>query len=248
MAEADGLSSSLDSASTSSRRAPGIDDGPEDDVSDPMKRAIIATGNVALSADDEGSVRNARLVIRIPLGDFQDAFRALEKVANRISSTSSTEDVTTEVIDNVVRIRAQRRSLQRVEVLLDRARSISDIVRIEAQLTRRQSKLDSLEQRQAYLADQTSMSTITVSVERAEKDKPAKKKEEDTAGGFMSGLDDGWQALVALGSGVALIAGWALPFLGIGLIVLVPLLLVLRRLRRRTTPATPPATTPAATS
>ena len=102
----------------------------------------------------------------------------LEKVAQLESSSRNSEDVTTEVIDTEVRIRAQAESLKRVELLLARAQSIRDIVSIEAQLTRRQADLDSLKSRQAYLADQTSMSTITVFLEK----KPEKVREEGREG------------------------------------------------------------------
>jgi hypothetical protein len=234
-----------------------------------MEKAIISKGNVQLHSgdveqavfdvqaladkyggeitdretgtDDEGEVRNARLVLRIPSKDFQDAFIDLEQVADLRSSTSTSEDVTTQVIDNQVRIRAQRRSLRRVEVLLDRAESIRDIVAIEAQLTRRQANLDSLEQQQAYLRDQTSMSTVVVNIQRTPEE-PAKKKKDDDAG-FLSGLEGGWNALVAFGVALATVVGALLPWTVVLLVVGGPLWLLVRRLRRRE-PTPAPAAEP----
>lgn len=233
---------------------------------DTVQRAVISTGHVSLtsddvektafdvqriadeyggevtdrktSTDDEGEVRLARLVLRVPAADFSDAFADLEGTADLASSSATSEDVTTEVIDNRVRIRAQRRSLQRVEVLLDRAQSIRDIVAIEAQLTRRQADLDSLEQRQAYLRDQTSMSTITVNVELAE-DEPEEKDTDDSGdSGFLAGLSAGWDALVAFGTGLATVTGAALPFAVLLALLGVPVLLLLRSRRRKPTPTT----------
>ena len=63
----------------------------------------------------------SRMVLRIPVEDFDTAMAALEKVAQLESSSRNSEDVTTEVIDTKVRIRAQAESLRRVEVLLARA-------------------------------------------------------------------------------------------------------------------------------
>ena len=186
-----------------------------------MERAIISKGNVQLEStdvekavfdvqalvdkyggevtdretntDDEGDVRMARLVLRIPAKQFSDAFGELEQVADLKSSSSTSEDVTTKVIDNAVRIRAQRRSLRRIEILLDQAVSIRDIVDIESQLTRRQADLDSLEQQQAFLRDQTSMSTVTVNIQLTP-DEPVKKKEKkDDDAGFLSGLETGFE-------------------------------------------------------
>ena len=117
-------------------------------------------------------------------GDHADVMAARATGWAQLSSASrNSEDVTTEVIDTDVRIRAQTKSLRRVELLLARAQSIRDIVAIEAQLTRRQADLDSLKQRQAYLADQTSMSTVTVYLERT-RVKAAPKK--DDGSGFVA--------------------------------------------------------------
>ncbi|TIC85935.1 DUF4349 domain-containing protein [Nocardioides sp. GY 10113] len=224
------------------------------------EKAIISTGNVALLSDDveqsgfeaqqvvdqyrgevteqttrtddDGEVRSVRMVIRVPAEHFADAYQELQEVADLERSSSSSEDVTTQVIDVQVRIRAQRRSLQRVEELLDRATSIGDIVRIESELTRRQADLDSLEQQQAYLADQTSKSTITLTVQRTDAE-PAPEPEE--ARGFLGGLADGWHALVAVAVAAATVAGWALPFAVVLLLVGVPVLLVRRRRRPATT-------------
>lgn len=231
----------------------------QDDPADPADadRAIISTGNVRLHSDDveqtvfdvvalvdeyggqvtdretgtddEGEVRRARLVLRIPAGRYSQAFADLEKVADLVSSGSSSEDVTTQVIDVDARIRAQRRSLDRVEVLLDRADSIRDIVAIEAQLTRRQADLDSLVKRQASLRDQTSMSTVTVSIDRTA---PKKEKDDDRAG-FLAGLSDGWRALAGFAVVLVTVAGVLLPWALAALLVGWPLWLLGRRLGLR---------------
>jgi len=235
-----------------------------------MERAIISTGDVQLESDDvekavfdvqalvdryggeitdretntddEGDVRMARLVLRIPATKFSDAFGDLEEVADLKSSSSTSEDVTTKVIDNTVRIRAQRRSLRRIEILLDQAVSIRDIVAIESQLTRRQADLDSLEQQQAFLRDQTSMSTVTVNIQLTP-DEPAKKNEKDDhAAGFLSGLENGTKALVFFAVGLATVIGALLPWALVLLVVGGPLWLLIRRLRRRdAVPAPAPA-------
>lgn len=175
--------------------------------------------------DEDGAVSRSRLVVRVPVSEFDATMEALEKVAQLESSSRSSEDVTTTVIDNEVRIRAQTESLKRIEVLLAQARTIRDIVNIESQLTRRQADLDSLKQQQAYLADQTSMSTITVFLE-AESD--GKKPDED-ASGFLAGLGAGWDALKALTTGVTTVVGTALPFAALLLLVGAPTWLLLRR-------------------
>lgn len=238
---------------------------------DNAAKKIIAKGNVSLESDDveaavvdvvevsdryfgeiteretttndDGDVNTARLLLRIPVKDFTAALTDLEQVADLQSSNSGQEDVTTKVIDTEVRIRAQRRSLARVEALLDRAQSISDIIRIESQLSRRQADLESLEGRLSYLNNQTSMSTISVNISLPPKEKETKKEEPEEAG-FLAGLEDGWKALKSFGTGTATVAGALLPWTVVLLVVGGPVLLLVRRIRRRDGDA-PDVTTPA---
>lgn len=217
----------------------------DDDVAqarfDVQKVVDARGGEVAeekTQTDEDGEVSRSRLVVRIPVADFDDTMEELEGIARLESSSRSTEDVTTEVIDNEVRIRAQTASLRRVEVLLARARSIRDIVAIEAQLTRRQADLDSLKSRQAYLDDQTSMSTITVFLAQPP-EKAATTEEDDT--GFVAGLRSGWHGLTAVLVGGATVVGALLPFSLLFLLVGYPAWLLVRRIRAGRTGRTPSA-------
>lgn len=182
--------------------------------------------------DDDGEVRRTRLVVRVPAAEFDAAMDELEQVGQLESSRRSSEDVTTQVIDVEARIRAQSASLRRIELLLARARSIRDIVAIEAQLTRRQAELDSLKSQQAWLVDQTSLSTITVFVEQ----KRDRKGDKGDASGFLAGLGQGWDGLRALVTGALTVTGFLLPFTVLLLLLGVPAWLLLRGLARRRPP------------
>ncbi|WGX98011.1 DUF4349 domain-containing protein [Nocardioides sp. L-11A] len=222
--------------------------------------AVIATGTVSLEAEDvararmrvravvdahqgtvgeqetttgeKGELTTARLVLRVPSDRFDDAVTALEDVATPTGTTTNAQDVSAEVVDVDARIRAQRKSVARIEALLARAASIEQIVAIEAQLASRQADLDALESRQRWLADQTGMSTITVYVEQPATEQDA---EEDTADGFLGGLAKGWDAFVDGLGAVLVVVGFLVPWLVLGAAVGVPAwLLVRRRPRGRT--------------
>ena len=250
----------LSTRSASAPERPGEPDG--------QQPAVISTGQVSLEADDvavakrgvervvdellgeitdertesddEGVMESTRMVVRVPSEDFATAMDRLSDVADLRSATSKAEDVTTEVIDTRVRIRAQEKSLRRVEQLLARATSIRDIVSIEAQLTRRQADLDSLKGRMAYLSDRTSLGTITVRVDRTLEPvtKPEPKEEE---AGFVAGLSGGWKALTTVAVGLATAAGALLPFAVVGVLLGWPLLVLARRVNARRTARTPSA-------
>ena len=186
--------------------------------------------------DDDGGPLRSRMVLRVPTADFDDAMTELEKVATLASSKRESADVTTQVLDIDVRVEAQQRSIDRIQVLFDNATTIKDVVNVEAELSRRQADLASLEAQQRYLADQTSMSTITVAVERTSEH--AKQKPDDDHTGFMAGLTGGWDALQTFLVGLSTVAGALLPWLVLLAVLAIPGWPLLRRLRRRqTTPA-----------
>lgn len=187
------------------------------------------------ATDQDGTIARSRVVIRVPSREFDDAMTELARLGVLVEATRKAEDVTTQVIDVAARIKAQAASVERVETLLSRAESIGDVVAIEAQLTRRQAELDSLRQTQAYLADQTSMSTISVHLERSTDEAPTEPAEDHTA--FVAGLIAGWDAFTDVAGGLAKATGAALPFLGVLLLLGWPVLLLVRRFgpTRRTT-------------
>jgi hypothetical protein len=223
-----------------------------------LDRAVISSGTVSLQADDVAEARRevqrvvdaargqvseettdsdddgdavyARLVVRVPAPGFGEAMTSLEGVATLRSSQRTSEDVTTQVIDTEARLRAQQASLERVEALFGRADRLQQIVWIESQLTQRQADLDSLRQQQTWLADQTSLATITVDIERTTH--KSKEKEDDDAG-FLAGLDGGMKALAAAATAMATVAGALLPFALLLALLGTPLWLLRRGVRRR---------------
>ena len=230
------------------------------------QQALIKTGAVSLLSDDVGKTRfdvqalldqhngqvaedktetdksgqplRSRMVVRVPVQDFDEVMDALGRLDQLVSTTTSSEDVTTQVIDVDARIKVQEASVERVRQLLTQAQSIRDIMAIESQLSNRQAELDSLKQQQAYLKDQTSLATINVNIERKPDAIVAKKKDDRT--GFLAGLDAGWDGLKGTVVAVLTVVGAVLPFAGVGLLIGVPVWLLVRRVRR-----TPPTAEPA---
>lgn len=223
----------------------------------PQTRAVISTGTVNLSSKDVGATRlavakvidalrgqvaeeqtdsnakgeliSARVVIRVPSDRFTEAMDDLEAITKVHSRTIGTQDVTTQVIDVEARVRAQTKSLARIEALLAEAATFRDVIAIEAQLTTRQAELDSLKAQQAWLADQTSMATITVYLDKLSEPKP--KNDDDN--GFIAGLKAGWDALSGATLGAATLLGKVLPFIIVALILGYPALVIWRRFTTR---------------
>jgi hypothetical protein len=196
------------------------------------------------SDNRRGEVAESTLVLRIPVARFDAAKRALEKLGTLRFSNESAKDVTTEVIDTDERVQTLQNSLDRLQRFQRSATDVADLLRYEDQITRRQSELRSTQAQQTYLADQTSMSTITVHLSTP--DHPVSEPGVLDDAGFLSGLRGGWHALQDVVVVALTLAGALLPFLVALAVVVVPGWLLLRGLwRRRGTPAPPAPPTPA---
>ena len=141
----------------------------------------------------------------------------------------SADDVTADVVDVASRVATAQASLARVRALLDKAASIGDVVALEGELTRREADLESLQARQRTLADQTTLSTVNLSL--LSKDAAAPVPVEDRSG-FLGGLARGWDAFTASGTALLTVVGAVLPFVGLAAVLG---LLALPLLRRRRT-------------
>jgi hypothetical protein len=176
-------------------------------------------------SDDRGRLLSSTMTLRVPSARFGAAMEALAGVGKVEHQTRTSEDVTTEVIDTDARVRAAERSIRQIEALLARARDLRDVIAIETELASRQAELDSLKSQQAWLENQTSLSTITVHLSRTDRSEP---DDQDTRG-FLAGLEQGWHALTDATAVLLTVLGAVLPFAVLLALLGVPLWLVVRR-------------------
>jgi hypothetical protein len=191
------------------------------------KARNIAMAEGGFAGREEIREETASLTLHIPSDRFDQALEDLSKLGKVISRNQTAEDVTEQVVDLDSRLASQRASVDRVRALLAQATTVDEIVRIEQELTTRESELESLEQRRQALAGQVAMSTVNISFSRPE-DAPAPG--EDDSSGFVAGLTDGWGAFLDSGRVTLQVLGALLPFL---LVLGVPAVLVFRWYRRR---------------
>ena len=191
--------------------------------------------------DDEGTIERSTIVVRVPVDRFQAAMTALQGLGTLQHSDRSSKNVTTEVIDVDERVETLETSLDRLQDYQDDAKDIDELIRYEREITEREAELQSLKSQQAYLADQTAMSTITLYLSTPDKYVAPPGALDDA--GFLAGLKSGWSALQDTVVVVLTVVGAVLPFALVLGLVGVPLWVLLRRtLRARTAPPveTPP--------
>ncbi|MCX4386734.1 DUF4349 domain-containing protein [Micromonospora peucetia] len=212
-----------------------------DDVDAAARSAIAAVtaaggfigGDQRRSADADA---RAELELRVPAAKFHGVVDELAKLGRQQRREIRTEDVTEQVVDLDARITSQRARVASARQLLARASSISDLVSLENELSRREADLASLEAKKERLADLTSLSTITVSLVGRD----ASTADEETEVGFMVGLRGGWKVFLTSMTVLLTVLGAVLPWLLLLGVPLTVLLVVLRRQRRTVAPPMTP--------
>ncbi|GAB2600362.1 DUF4349 domain-containing protein [Pseudactinotalea suaedae] len=174
----------------------------------------------------------ASLVLRIPSEELTGMIDDLADVGEVQSVSQSEEDVTSIAVDLDARIAALETSTDRLLEIMAGAETTEDLLATEKTLSERQADLESLQSQRAALSDRVAMSTLTVSLDSVPPSPAAAR------GGFLGGLESGWNALVSFVGSALVVLGALLPWLvAIG----VPALLTVVFLRRRQ--RTPAATT-----
>jgi hypothetical protein len=232
----------------------------------PMTRQVVRTGEVTLQADDVPALRDDvdrlvqrvggyvsseksftdergrlvedRVVLRVPSARYADVLAGFEEVATVLAPSTTSDDVTTEVIDVDARVRTAEVSLDRLRKFLGRSNDVNTLIRLESEVAQREADLASLRAQQDYLRDQTSLATITATLQAPPP--PDVTAAHATGGGFLAGLSGGWRALQGVLVVALTLLGALLPFALVAALVGGPVLLAVRATRRRRA-ASPPA-------
>ncbi|MBD8078036.1 DUF4349 domain-containing protein [Cellulosimicrobium arenosum] len=190
-----------------------------------------ADGDVDASAD---------LTIRVPADRTTATLDALQQVGDVRDMSVQADDVTGTARDLDARVEALTTSVDRLQTLMGSAETTEDLLAAEQELTARQAELESLQSQRASLTDQVAMSTLHVSIVAVV------PPEELAPGGFVGGLRNGWDALLATVNVLVVVVGAILPWLAVALVVALVVRWVVRRVRRSREPGErqdPPAGT-----
>ena len=109
-----------------------------------------------------GEPASGQVTFRVPVDAFEPVLRELKGLGTYRGEKSSTEDVTNQYIDlngQLASWRAQERVYLR---LLDRAKSVADVIAVQNQLQQVQSNIERLQGQVDHLEDQSSFSTIVL--------------------------------------------------------------------------------------
>jgi len=106
--------------------------------------------------------RAQELRLRVPAANFQQALRLIEGEGDLLHRDIQAQDVSEQYRDLLIRIQNAEAMRDRLEALLARANTVEDALRIERELQRLTESIEQMKGVQRRLADQVSLSTITI--------------------------------------------------------------------------------------
>jgi hypothetical protein len=212
------------------------------------QRVVTAAGGYVAGSDRsfDGDRPVATLTLRIPADTWDATLAELRGLSTKVlSEHTSSVEVTAQVRDLDARITNLRASEAALLKIMDQATRISDILEVQSQLSSVRGEIEQLQSERTHLADQAAQGTLTASFVLAP------TPIQTTAQGWDPGAEvaNAVAALVEMGQGVASGAIWfaivILPVLLVGLVILLPIALIVRRAIRRSrktgADGTPPA-------
>lgn len=221
------------------------------EAADKFAEATLAADGRVESRTEQTNVDSpsASLTLRIPSDQLDAVLANIDELGVVDSKNINYDDVTAQRVDLDARIEALQTSVDRLLELMSKAGSVEDLLAAESSLTQRQAELDSLQAQRTALGDQIAYATISVSLMSTP---PVIAK-----GGFVGAIEEGWNALVSFGGGLANLVGFLLPWIPVFAVIGGAFYFFIRTLNRRskaalsaqvpvTVPAGPPVMQPAA--
>lgn len=196
-------------------------------------------GHVAASnASDSGKNKSASVTYRIPADKWTAALDGLKGLAARVTSEqTSSENVTSQVVDLDARIANLQSSEVALQAIMAKATTITDILKVQAELTQVQGDIESMTAQRDLLSSQAALATLEVGF-----NVPAAPEVAQVSDGWDLGkeVDSALASLVRVGQAVASALIWLFI---VALPVVLPILLIMfvvGRLYRRWQRTHPP--------
>jgi hypothetical protein len=205
---------------------------------------IKALGGYVSGSERSGEKEfdQATVTFRIPAAKWDEALAGLRGIATKVlGERTTTEDVTTQVVDLAARIKNLQATERALQSIMDRAVEIKDVLAVQAELTTVRAQIEQMTAEKTTLEGQAAYSTLAVTFSL----KPDPVLTSTSAFDPQSEVDQASASLVGILQGLATAGIWFaivwLPIL-IALAIIVGVgAFVVRRVRRSTDSPTTPA-------
>lgn len=210
------------------------------------QRMVIRTGEVTLTVDDYEQTRaslttmardrggyvsdstqqthrrdnvtwtTGQVVLRVPGDEFSDAVEEVKDHGQVESASTSSEDVTDQLVDIEARLDNLRSERDRLRTLYEEANETEDVLRVSRELSEVQEEIERLEARQRQLESQVQFATITVQIDEEPESAPRPESqawwETGVLTAFLSSVSGVITVVQALVVGTAYVAPYVIAF------------------------------------
>ncbi len=177
--------------------------------------------------------RNLSMTVRIPAARVDEFVAQVGENANVVSSTETVDDVTLQYVDTESHVTALETEQARLIELLEQAKTLEDVLKIEDRLTDVRYELERYASYLRTLENQVSYATVNLSITEVKEYTPVVEEEPNMwqriATGFGRSLKD-------IGKGLKEFFIWVIvnsPYLLIWGVVIAVAVLILRRRREK---------------
>jgi Domain of unknown function (DUF4349) len=128
---------------------------------------VVTSEMTQQTSDDKSKPEmSVNLVVRVPASQFDKAMEEIRAIANRVVQEKRTgKDVTEEFIDLEARMKNQKALEAQFLEIMKRAGKVEDALEVQRQLADVRTEIEKLEGRKRFLENQSSLSTINVTLQ-----------------------------------------------------------------------------------
>jgi hypothetical protein len=164
---------------------------------------FVASSQAQVGPGSTSNPSSGTIVLQVPESSFASLLAQVQNVGHATSVTTTSTDVTGQVVDLQARITALQASRQQYLSILSKATTIGDILAVQSQLDSLQSQIEQLQGQLDVLNGETTYGTLTVAlVEAGQRPIPPPqpstglgKAWHDGIHGFVAGFD--WLVRIA---------------------------------------------------
>jgi Domain of unknown function (DUF4349) len=203
-----------------------------------LTTAAVHAGGSIQQDKRSGSDDNltAELVLRVPPDHLAAMITLTRSLGTELDSVIEGTDVTTQHADVNARVDALETSVARLRQFLSTSASLSDLIKLEDQLSTRQTQLESTLAQQRALENEIAYSTLTARFSSTPAIAPVVVHHSGPSG-FGHALAGGWRSLTVTARWVAAVLGYLLPAMIALALLAVLIRWSIRRLRYVRSPA-----------
>jgi hypothetical protein len=203
-----------------------------DEAAEAASQLVTARGGYVASKETigaDGSAARVELVLRVPARALEEVLSDLRKKGTLLAESQSGHDVTDEYTDTEAQLRAKRSLEERLLTIVASAKSVKEMLEVEAELLRVRTDIERLDGRTRSLAGQVAFATIRLSL--VAPSQPVVADGELGWSRLRRAFTESRSVFLHVVTGIIVVSGALLPLAGLGGVGLAGARLVRRRRR-----------------